>query len=244
MKTSLAHTKIAAWSVHLLTASGALIALLTLNQIYHHQYVSALWLMALSIFVDAIDGALARWARVKIVLPQIDGALLDNIIDYLNYVVIPCFFLLIEPELLNGDITWLVLGGILLSSAYQFTQSDAKTPDHFFKGFPCYWNLAVFYLYLFKPTSLTCAMILLTLCLLVFVPIKYVYPSRLDFLTASRKIKNLMVLASFLYGISCLLMLYMFPVIAAPVVIYSICYVIFYLTFSLYRTFVPLAKME
>ncbi|HEL8431576.1 TPA: CDP-alcohol phosphatidyltransferase family protein, partial [Legionella pneumophila] len=87
----------AAWFVHVFTASAACIGVFSLYKIYQHDYVFALWLMAITVFIDAVDGSLARLVHVKSVLPKIDGALLDNIVDYLNYVITPCFFLLVKP---------------------------------------------------------------------------------------------------------------------------------------------------
>ncbi len=237
-------SKIAAWSVHLLTASGAVVALLTLSEINQHHFINALWLMAVAIFIDAIDGTLARLFHVKTVVPKIDGALLDNIIDYLNYVITPCFFLLIEPNLLSGQMKWFVLPAVCLSSAYQFTQSDAKTTDHFFKGFPCYWNLVVMYLYLFSATQLFSCVLLLLCSLLVFVPIKYVYPSRLDYLTEVLWLKFVMFAASLAYGIHCALMIHFYPNIPLYLIAYSAAYIIFYITFSVLRTVAPLIDIK
>ena len=149
-KYNFMYKKIPAWTVHLLTASGVLIALLTLFEIHNQHYINALWLMCAAIFIDAIDGTLARLVNIKEVIPNIDGALLDNIVDFLNYVVTPCFFILLCPDLVPSPMVWPILIAVSLSSCYQFTQSDAKTEDHFFKGFPCYWNLVVLYLYVFR----------------------------------------------------------------------------------------------
>ena len=179
-----------AWAVHILTASATVIGLMTLNAIHRHQFINALWLMGIAIMIDAIDGTLARFFNVKKLAPKIDGALLDNIVDFLNYVITPCFFLLIEPHMLDKPYEWLVLTCVLLSSTYQFTQNDAKTADHFFKGFPCYWNIVIFYLFIFNTPSLLNAIVLIGLSIMVFIPIKYVYPSRLDYLTTERWFKT------------------------------------------------------
>jgi len=71
-----------------------------------------------------------------------------------------------------------VVAAMLLSSAYGFSQEAAKTSDHFFTGFPSYWNIVVFYLMVVAAQPLVSAAVLLTLAVLVFVPIAYVYPSR------------------------------------------------------------------
>ena len=233
-----------AWVVHILTASGSVIALLTLGQIHNHNFINALWLMGLAIFIDAIDGTLARALHVKALIPTVDGALLDNIIDYLNYVVTPCFFLWVEPELLASNYKLLIISIVCFASSYQFTQNDAKTEDHFFKGFPCYWNLVVMYLYLFSTSHWLSTAILVCLSILVFIPIKYVYPSRLDYLTKNKYLKALMFIASMAYGIHCLLMIYLYPNIPLYLVIYSIIYIAFYLSFSLLRTISPLLRLQ
>ena len=231
---------LSAWAVHAFTASGTFVGVLTLTKIYQHDYVFALWLMGITIIIDAIDGTLARLAHVKTVLPHIDGALLDNIIDYLNYVITPCVFLLVKPDMLSPVYgIWIILA-ITLTSSYQFCQAEAKTPDHFFKGFPCYWNFAVFYMFIFNTSMTANALILTVLCVLIFVPVKYVYPSRLDYLTQSRKLKILMHSCSLLYGISSILTLWHYPQNEPVWLSISLGYVVMYLALSIYRTYSPM----
>jgi phosphatidylcholine synthase len=234
----------AAWAVHLFTASGAFIGVLTLNKIYQHEYVFALFLMTVTVFIDAVDGSFARLVQVKKILPQIDGALLDNITDYLNYVVTPCFFLLVKPDMLPQAYSFLLVAAISICSAYQFCQSDAKTPDHFFKGFPCYWNIAVLYLFLFDTSMHFNALLLSGLCVLIFVPVKYVYPSRLDYLTESFVLKVLMHCCSIIYGISTLFLLISYPKVDTFWMDVSLSYVVMYLCLSFYRTYYPMFKAK
>jgi hypothetical protein len=91
--------------------------------------------MAIAVILDATDGTLARLARVKEVLPWFDGTLLDEIVDYFNYVIVPCFFLVRANLLPPADALWLAMLP-LLASAYGFCQINAKTADNFFLGFP------------------------------------------------------------------------------------------------------------
>lgn len=234
------HQYLFAWIVHIFTGSAAFIGLWSLLKIHEHQYTQALWLMAITVVIDAIDGTFARKVHVKSVLPKVDGALLDNIVDYLNYVITPCFFLLVKPDMLPPSIAlWLTLA-ITMTSAYQFCQSDAKTPDHFFKGFPCYWNITVFYMFIFDTSMTLNAWILAIFCLLIFVPIKYVYPSRLDYLTESKKLKLLMHTFSAIYGISSTLILWHYPSIDSLWLMISFGYIIMYLFLSFYRTYSPM----
>ncbi|TAL63458.1 MAG: phosphatidylcholine synthase [Legionella sp.] len=231
---------LAAWAVHIFTASAACIGVFTLNKIYQHEYVFALWLMGITVFIDAVDGSLARLVKVKTILPKIDGALLDNIVDYLNYVITPCFFFLVKPNMLPPEYAIVIIAGVTITSAYQFCQADAKTPDHFFKGFPCYWNIALFYMFIFDTSMNFNAIILSILCVLIFVPVKYVYPSRLDYLTDSKSLKIMMHLSSIIYGISTFCLLLYYPEKHTLWLSLSLAYVALYLYLSFYRTYYPM----
>ena len=235
---------IAAWAVHLFTASGACIGLFTLQKIVQKEYIFALCLMAITVIIDSIDGSLARLVRIKEILPKMDGTLLDNIVDYLNYVITPCFFLLIKPDMLPSGYALSIVTAIIITSAYQFCQADAKTPDHFFKGFPCYWNIAVFYMFLFNTSMNFNATLLTLLCILIYVPVKYVYPSRLDYLTDSKKLKVLMHCCSILYAISSVFLLINYPTTNNFLLIFSLAYVFLYLFLSFYRTYYPMIKLK
>ena len=166
-----------AWLVHLYTALGAVIAFVAILLIEQLKFQEAFWLMSLAVVIDATDGTLARTARVKDVLPWFDGDRLEDIIDYANYVIVPCWFLIHSHLLPSQDALWLA-SVPLLASAYGFCQKDAKTTDHFFLGFPSYWNIVVFYFYVLQWPRWVNAFAILFLSILVFVPIKYVYPSR------------------------------------------------------------------
>lgn len=229
-----------AWAVHVFTASAAFVGVLTLVKIYHQQYLQALWLMGITVVIDAVDGSFARLAHVKKVLPTIDGTLLDNIVDYLNYVITPCFFLIVKPEMLPASYSLFIIVAITITSAYQFCQADAKTPDHFFKGFPCYWNFAIFYMFIFNTSMTFNACILIIFCVMIFIPIKYVYPSRIDYLTKSKGLKVMMHSCSLLYGISSSLLLIQYPTRENVWIAISLGYIFLYLALSMYRTFSPL----
>lgn len=231
---------LSAWAVHAFTASAAFFGLLTLVKIYQHNYIQALWFMAITVVIDAVDGTLARLVRVKLVLPFVDGTLLDNIVDYLNYVITPCFFLYVKPDMLPASYLLLTITAIIITSSYQFCQVDAKTPDHFFKGFPCYWNIVIFYMFIFNTSPISNAWILAILCLLIFVPIKYVYPSRLDYLTKYRSLKIVMHTFSLIYGISSAIILWNYPRIDSIWLLLSVGYVVMYLALSIYRTYSPM----
>ena len=230
------------WLTHAFTASGACVGLLSLYAIYHQDFLLALWLMGAAIFIDAIDGMFARMIKVKEVVPKIDGALLDNIVDFFNYTMVPCFFLLVT-DLLPEAWRIICVMVITFSSAYQFTQVDAKTSDHFFKGFPSYWNIAVFYLFFWQMTRATNMFILLSLAVLSFVPIKYVYPSRLEYLTNNKYLRLSMSLVTILWGLATSGLLWLYPQSNHFLVGISIGYLLLYIGISLYRTCVPLSSL-
>jgi phosphatidylcholine synthase len=230
------------WLIHAFTASGACVGLLALLAIYDRNLLLALWLMSGAILIDAVDGVFARMVKIKQVVPEVDGALLDNIVDFFNYTLVPCFFLLVT-NLLPEYWRVLCVMVITFSSAYQFTQVDAKTHDHFFKGFPSYWNIAVFYLFFWQMSSVTNMGILLLLALLSFVPIKYVYPSRLDYLTDNKYLRLSMGLITLLWGVATSGLLWVYPETNHFLVAISIGYMLLYIGISLYRTWVPFSSL-
>jgi phosphatidylcholine synthase len=167
----------AAWGVHLLTASGAPAGLLAIMATVRGDAQVAFAWMAYTIFVDSIDGALARHFEVKRTMPTIDGARMDDCVDYFTWVVVPMFFV-VRMAMLPPTLAVPVAAVVLVASAFGFARTDAKTADHFFTGFPSYWNIVAFYLYLLEWPAAANAAALLVFALGVFVPIRYVYPSR------------------------------------------------------------------
>jgi phosphatidylcholine synthase len=168
----------AAWAVHLYTATGAVTAFLGTLAVIQSSYRTAFLWMAAATFVDATDGVLARAARVKARLPQFDGGRLDDIVDYLTYVFLPVLLLYHAGDLPQNMWGVVVCCLVLLSSAYGFASLDAKSDDHFFTGFPSYWNIVAVYLHAAGLAADANASILLGFVVLVFVRIGYVYPSR------------------------------------------------------------------
>ena len=172
------HTRAArtrAWAVHVFTLCGLPLAFLAAGALAKgdaRMFFAAMWATAV---IDSVDGTLARRARVKEVVPQFDGALLDNIIDFLTFVFLPVLAL---PALglLPGEWLWWAIIP-LMASGYQFCQAKAKT-DETFIGFPSYWNVVVIYLYVLDSPPWFTVVLLVLFGLLVFVPTHYLYPSR------------------------------------------------------------------
>lgn len=231
--------KVAGWLIHIFTTTGAYVGVLALYATYLQCYVKALVLMGVSTMIDALDGWFARRVEIKLAVPQIDGALLDNIVDYLNYTIVPTFFLIVVPLVPLSWCFFCVLV-IVISSAYQFTQADAKTPDHFFKGFPSYWNIVVFYLYLWGMSQTINMLIVLFLGILSFVPIKFIHLMRLEYVTDSKFLQGLMFLQAWVWGAATLGLLWTYPLPNYFLVSVSISCAVIYVLASLYRTWFPL----
>jgi phosphatidylcholine synthase len=200
----MSRSPILAWLVHLYTALGAIVGFFSILAIEQGSFRDALFLMALTVVIDATDGTLARAARVKEVIPWFDGNLLDGIIDYLNFVIAPCFFLVHAGLLPPQDSLWLAALP-LLASAYGFCRTDAKTADNFFLGFPSYWNIVVFYLYVLQAPLWVNAFLIIALSILVFVPIKFIYPSR------SPRFRVPLNILGAVWGVAVLYMIYRLP---------------------------------
>ena len=167
--------RILAWGVHLFTAFGAVLGAWALLAIDRGEWRSALLLLFAALLVDSADGALARAARVSELLPSFDGRRLDDMVDYLNYVVVPVVFLVAAGYLPHWG--WAAVP--ILASAYGFGHTHAKTADHFFLGFPSYWNVVAFYAWALDVPAWFCTLAVVILAIGVFVPLKYIYPSQL-----------------------------------------------------------------
>lgn len=168
-----------AWGVHTYTALGlvaaAVIAVLIVRGT-GADYRTAFLLMIAATLVDATDGMLARAVRIKETLPGFDGRKLDDLVDFLNYACLPLFLLWrmdILPDTLQA-----ILFLPLLASAYGFCQVYAKSDDGYFLGFPSYWNIVAFYIYVLQPLPLgvTLAMLIVP-AIFTFVPSHYIYPT-------------------------------------------------------------------
>lgn len=220
---------IAAWLVHAYTASGVVLALLAARAVIDYDFRAAFFWLWLQVVVDATDGVLARRARVSEVLRWFDGNRLDALVDYLTYVFVPALF--VWRGLLVPDAWTLpVASAMLLSSAYGFSRADAKTSDYFFLGFPSYWNVVVFYLLVTAWPTWVDATVLVTLAVLVFVPIRYVYPSRTPVMMRTTNVLGA------LWAVLMLVMLWQYPDVSDAVLSASFVFPVYYFVLSLVLT--------
>jgi phosphatidylcholine synthase len=220
----------ASWLVHLYTASGVALGMLIVMAAWEGDTVRALWLGLAAMVVDGTDGMLARRMQVRRHIPWFDGALLDNIVDYLTYVFAPMVVLWSGGYLGDGLMATVLSVMPLMASADQFCRVDAKTADHLFLGFPSYWNIAAFYVVVLDLQPGAVAGVLLVCAVLVFVPIGYVYPSRTESLQALTLVLTTVWLASYA------VLLTQVPDPSPIWLAISIAYVVYYVALSLYLT--------
>jgi phosphatidylcholine synthase len=193
-----------AWLVHAYTAAGAILAFLATQAAATRNLRGAfLWLFA-AVLVDSTDGLLARWVRVHERLPHFSGQKLDDLVDYLTFVFVPAVIVW-QAGLVAERWTSLVAAAMLLSSLYGFVSEDAKTADHFFTGFPSYWNIVVLYLFVLGLPTAVNAAILLILSALVFVRIGYIYPTRM------KTARTLTLALGLVWGLMMLLLILQMP---------------------------------
>jgi phosphatidylcholine synthase len=224
----------AALSVHAYTASGTLLAWLALRSAWDHDPRSALLWLALACFVDATDGFAARAADVRRHASWIDGARLDDIVDFLTYVFVP-MAILWEQGLLGGPSGLLAVAAVLIASGLGFSNLHAKTLDYFFTGWPSYWNLIAVYALAWRWSRETTTITVLVLAALVFVPIKYVYPSRTVTL-----MKTTLALGA-IWAVQMLLMIWWLPDVPAWLLWSGLVYPVYYTALSLWLNLQPSA---
>ncbi len=219
---------IGAGLVHAYTATGAVLALLIVLAAIEGDAARALWLGLAALVIDGTDGMLARRFAVKDRLPWFDGALLDNIVDYLTYVFAPVVLLLQCGYLPSGTTGTVVAALPLVASSYQFCRVDAKTDDHFFLGFPSYWNVVAFYAVAMDLTPAAVSAVVVVCALLVLVPVGYVYPSRM------LEFRRLTLALSAVWLVTYAVVVAGLPDPHPVLIAVSLAYIVYYLVLSLF----------
>lgn len=219
--------------MHLVTASGAVWGFLTLLAIWDENYRLAIIYMIVAMLVDGFDGMLARWFDVKTYANGVDGGLMDNIIDYLNYVVVASLLLVRVDGLMPSGLVMPAALSILLTSAYQFSQVDAKSDEdsYFFKGFPSVWNFLVVYMMLLGLNPWINFALLVICNILIFVPVKYLYPTR------NTRLRKFTLGLTYMYVVLGVWGLLQYPNVPEWVTTASFVYVAFYAVMSFFPKF-------
>jgi phosphatidylcholine synthase len=193
--------------------------------VFDSRYRTAFLWMFVATVIDATDGVLARRARVKEVLPRLDGSRLDDIVDYLTFVFLPVLLMYHSgalPETGGSAIAAVVL----ISSAFGFAFADAKTDDHFFTGFPSYWNIVALYLHVAGFGTIVNATILLVLSAMVFWRVRYVYPTR------TPALRTLTIVLGAIWTMMVLAMILQLPAVSMPLVAASAFFPMYYFILS------------
>jgi phosphatidylcholine synthase len=168
---------LAVWAVHLLTVSGAGLALGAAVAAGRGSWQVVFLLLGIAFIVDGIDGPLARWAKVKERLPWFDGASLDFVIDYTNYVFIPAY-VVAESGLISEPMATACGVLIAIAGALYFGDKRMKTDDYGFRGFPAVWNAVIYLLMVYRPGEAATIALIVTFAVLTFAPIEFVHPVR------------------------------------------------------------------
>lgn len=168
-----------AFSVHLLTASGSFLAFLSLVAASEQRWTAMFWWLGLALLVDGIDGPIARKLQVKEVLPTWSGDLLDNIIDYVTYVLLPAFALY-QRGFMGEGLSFASAAIIVISSAIYYADTGMKTKENFFKGFPVVWNMVVFTLFVIEPGEMLSFGVVVIAAALSFTPVYFLHPVRVQ----------------------------------------------------------------
>ena len=221
---------VAALAVHVYTAFGVVLGFLALNAVFAHDYALVFLLLATALIIDATDGVLARAVDVRRVTPWFDGALLDSIVDYLNYVVVPVA-VMVQPGILPDGSQGLALT-VLLASAYGFSRTDSKGfVEHYFLGFPSYWNIVAFYFVVLDSPPMLNLTVMLVAVVMVFVPMRWLYPSRSEVLRKST------ISLGLVWGVMGAVMLARLPEASPVLGTYSLFYPIYYTVCSAFYHF-------
>ena len=214
-----------AWLVHFYTAFGAVVGLYTILAIDEANFRLAFLLMAVTVIIDATDGALARAVKVSERVPWFSGSKLDDLVDYATYVFVPALCVA-RGTFVPAAWAWPLASAMLVSSAFGFSRLDAKTADHFFTGFPSYWNVVVLYLLVAGWSERVNGAVLIALVVLVFVPLRYIYPSRTP---VWRLTTNLL---GVVWALLMLAMLWQYPAVWRPLFWASLVFPVYYFALS------------
>jgi phosphatidylcholine synthase len=165
------------WAVHLLTASGAGLALVAAVAAANDSWQLVFLCLGIAFIIDGVDGPLARWAHVKERLPWFDGSALDFVVDYTNYVFIPAY-VVAESGLISEPFASICGIVIAVVGALYFADKRMKTAEHGFRGFPAVWNAVVYLLMIYRPDEWITIAVVAGFAVLTFLPAEFIHPVR------------------------------------------------------------------
>ncbi|MCB0706284.1 MAG: hypothetical protein KDC34_13290 [Saprospiraceae bacterium] len=223
--------RIFAWSVHIFTATGLLAGFMAILAIVDHEWQEAAYWLLAALLIDGVDGTFARMARVREVLPNVDGKSIDYVIDFANYAIIPAFFLY-ESNLIFIPWNEIAVGLILLVSALYYGLDGMVSEDQYFVGFPVMWNMVVlFQVFVFQVGSALNFSLVVLFAILHFVPVKFAYPSQ------NKHSKVPTILVTIFFIASLLAAIYYYPTPPVWCKILAVLTVAYYAGLAVYDTF-------
>jgi phosphatidylcholine synthase len=182
-------TQVSAFAVHVLTATGAALALAALINAAAAQWTAMFLCLGGALIIDGVDGTLARSVKVREVLPRWSGDVLDLIVDFVTYVFVPAYAVA-AGSFMPPPFAWLAGILIVVTGAIYFADREMKCADNYFRGFPAVWNVVALYLFVLKPAPWLSLLIVVALAGLTFAPLKFLHPIRVH----QHRVLNLAVL--------------------------------------------------
>ena len=195
------HEKFLGILVHLLTGFGIVAGFFALIAVMNNNQKEAFLWLGLAFLIDSVDGTLARKFNVKKNLPNIDGKMLDSIIDFFNYVMIPSI-MIYWFRYVPDQFTILIPVILIFISIYSYVNLNILTNDNYYNGFPAIWNVIVLYFYIFGTSQNFNLIFLILLILLKFSPLKCIHPLRV------RKFKSLSIFFAIFWFITSIMLIF------------------------------------
>ena len=186
--------------IHLLTGFGIVAGFFALIAVVNNNQKAAFLWLGLAFLIDSIDGTLARKFNVKKNLPNIDGKMLDSIIDFFNYVIIPStmiYWFRFVPD----QFVVLIPTILIFISIFSYVNLNILTNDNYYNGFPAIWNVVVLYFYIFSTGQNFNLLFLILLIFLKFSPLKCIHPLR------DKKFKSFSIFFAILWFITSVILI-------------------------------------
>ncbi len=168
-----------ALAVHAFTASGVVLAMLAAYAAYNLEWTAFFAWLGIALFVDGVDGPIARRFAVERRLPTFSGAALDTVVDYVTYVFLPAFAIA-TGGFTSTPVALALAGVIVFTSAMYYADTRMKMKNNAFRGFPVVWNGVVFLVFVFQPGPIALVGMVLALAVLTFLPVAFVHPVRVE----------------------------------------------------------------
>ena len=221
--------------VHLLTGFGIVAGFFALIAVMNSNQKEAFLWLGLAFLIDSIDGTLARKFNVKKNLPHLDGKMLDSIIDFFNYVIIPSI-MIYWFRYVPDQFAILIPVILIFISIYSYVNLNILTNDNYYNGFPAIWNVIVLYFYIFGTSQNFNLIFLILLILLKFSPLKCIHPLRV------RKFKSLSIFFAIFWFITSIMLILIKDLSINPVYEVFLMFLwvvsnIYFVSVSIFKTF-------